>query len=129
MLVLATTLALLAQATPAPQGNEQIRYSITLPNLEGTKGQKSESMKVGSFSWGSEGTGGSPPPQGSVIVKVETPWSSCEVGANYPSLSLAGGGKRYEVKDVTISNCDGAPAQAVTFDYKNVAVTEAKAKE
>ena len=105
--------------------------SITLPNLEGAKTEeaKSESMKIGSFSWANLGAGDSPPPQGSVIVKVEYPWSSCEVGANYPSLSLAGAGKPYVVQDVTISNCEGKPAQSVTFDYKNVTVSEAQKKE
>ena len=125
MLTLGLALALVAQDAPAPPVKDPVYYSITLPNLEGTKAEsKSESMKIGSFRWGSEGTDGSPAPQGTIIVKVEYPWSSCQVGANYPSLSLAGGGKRYLVQDVTISNCDGTPAQSVTFDYKNVTVSE-----
>ena len=92
MLTLGLALALVAQDAPAPPVKDPVYYSITLPNLEGTKAEsKSESMKIGSFRWGSEGTDGSPAPQGTIIVKVEYPWSSCQVGANYPSLALAGG--------------------------------------
>ena len=127
MLTLGLSLALFAQATSAPPGNDQIYYSITLQDQKKGEAAKSQSMKIGSFAWGAGEPMDSPPPTGSVIVKVELPWTECEVGANYPSLSLAGGGKRYAVQDVTISKCEGSPAESVTFDYKSVAVKAADA--
>ena len=137
MLIVGTALALLAQATPAPPGNDQIYYSITLPNLEGVQAadDKGQQLKIASFRWGprqstsTDGTGaagdGSPPPQGSVIVKTEWPWTACQVGASYPSLSLFGGAEGYLVEGVTVSKCGsgaGAPVESVTFDYQKVTV-------
>lgn len=126
MLTLGLALALVAQATPAPEGNEQIRHSLKLPNLEGVPADdKGQQLKIASFRWGSEGVGGSPPAPGSVIVKTEWPWTACQVGASYPSLSLFGGAEGYLVEDVTVSKCGsgaGAPVESVTFDYKKVTV-------
>jgi hypothetical protein len=128
MLTMALALAMLAQATPAPSGNEQIRYSITLPNLEGVPADdKGQHLKIASFRWGprqsTSADGASmdaPPPQGSVIVKVEYPWTGCQVGASYPSLSLSGGGKRYVVEGVTVSKCG---VESAIFDYEKVTVS------
>jgi hypothetical protein len=125
MLTLGLALALLAQTEPAPPGNEQIRYSIALPNLEGVADDKGQQLKIASFRWGSEGVGGSPPAPGSVIIKTEWPWTACQVGTSYPSLSLFGGAEGYLVEDVTVSKCGsgaGAPVESVTFDYKKVTV-------
>jgi hypothetical protein len=127
MLTLGFALALLAQATPAPEGNEQIRHSLKLPNLEGVPPEdKGQRLKIASFRWGAEGVGGSPPAPGSVIVKTEWPWTACQVGASYPSLSLYGGGKEgYQVENLTVSKCGsgaGAPVESVTFDYEKVTV-------
>jgi hypothetical protein len=127
MLTLGLALALLAQATPAPEGNEQIRHSLKLPNLEGVPASddKGQQLKIDSFRWGSEGVGGSPPAPGSVIIKTEWPWTACQVGATYPSLSLSGGGGGYLVEDLTVSKCGdvaGAPVENVTFDYQKVTV-------
>jgi len=137
MLTLGLALALLAQAEPAPPGNEQIRHSLKLPNLEGVPAadDKGQQLKIASFRWGprqstsADGTGAardrSPPPQGSVIVKTEWPWTACQVGASYPSLSLFGGAEGYLVEGVTVSKCGsgaGAPVESVTFDYEKVTV-------
>jgi hypothetical protein len=71
----------------------------------------------------------SPPPKGSLRVKVKFPWSACEVGRKYPSLELAGGDKRYLLEDVAVSNCGGAAAgedvrelQEVTLTYQKIQV-------
>ena len=126
MLTLGLALALVAQATPAPPGNEQIYYSLKLPNLEGVQeDDKGQRLKIASFRWGSEGVGGSPPAPGSVIIKTEYPWTACQVGASYPSLSLYGGGAGYLVENLTVSKCGsgaGAPVESVTFDYEKVTV-------
>ena len=127
MLTLGLALALLAQAQPAPPGNEQIRHSLKLPNLEGVPAadDKGQQLKIGSFRWGGEGVGGSPPAQGSVIIKTEWPWTACKVGTTYPSLSLSGGGQGYLVEGLTVSKCGdvaGAPIESVTFDYQKVTV-------
>lgn len=139
MLILGTALALLAQTPAAPPGNEQIRYTITLPNLEGAQAadDKGQHLKIASFRWGprqststdgtrTEGTSDAPPAQGSVIVKTEYPWTACQVGDTYPSLSLSGGGKRYLVEGVAVSQCGsgvGASAESVIFDYEKVTVS------
>ena len=128
MLTLGLALALAAQATQAPPGNDQKYYSIKLPNLEGVPAaeDKGQRLKIASFRWGSEGVGGSPPAPGSVIIKTEWPWTACQVGASYPSLTLyGGGGEGYLVEDLTVSKCGsgaGAPAESATFDYKKVTV-------
>jgi hypothetical protein len=137
MLTLGLALALLAQAEPAAPGNEQIRHSLKLPNLEGVPAadDKGQQLKIASFRWGprqstsADGTGaaadGSPPPQGSVIVKTEWPWTACQVGASYPSLSLFGGKEGYLVENLTVSKCGnvaGAPVESVTFDYQKLTV-------
>ena len=127
MLTLGLALALLAQAEPAPPGNGQIRHSLKLPNLEGVPAadDKGQQLKIASFRWGSEGVGGSPPAPGSVIVKTEWPWTACQVGTSYPSLSLFGGAQGYLVEDLTVSKCGsaaGAPVESVTFDYQKLTV-------
>ena len=60
-----------------------------------------------------------PLPQGSVRVKVKTPWLACRVGARYPVLVLGGGGQRYRLLDATVSSCGGAagPEESITFVY------------
>ena len=56
MLTLGLALALVAQDAPAPPVKDPVYYSITLPNLEGTKAEsKSESMKIGSLATPAEG--------------------------------------------------------------------------
>ena len=127
MLTLGLALALVAQDAPAPPVKDPVYYSVTLPNLEGVKAadDKGQQLKIASFRWGSEGVGGSPPAPGSVIVKTEWPWTACQVGTSYPSLSLFGGAQGYLVEDVTVSKCGsvaGAPVESVTFDYKKVTV-------
>jgi hypothetical protein len=130
MLTLGLALALLAQAEPAGPGNEQIRHSLKLPNLEGVPADdKGQHLKIASFRWGATGADGAsmdaPPPQGSVFVKTEWPWTACQVGATYPSLSLSGGGQGYLVENLTVSKCGsgaGAPVESVTFDYQKVTV-------
>ena len=127
MLTLGLALALVAQpAPPAPPVKDPVYYSITLPNLEGVKADdKGQRLKIASFRWGGEGVGGSPPPKGSVIIKTEYPWTACQVGASYPSLSLYGGAEGYQLENLTVSKCGsgaGAPAENVTFDYEKVTV-------
>ena len=127
MLTLGLALAMLAQATPAPEGNEQIRHSLKLPNLEGVPAadDKGQQLKIDSFRWGSEGVGGSPPAQGSVNIKTEWPWTACKVGTTYPSLSLSGGDQGYLVEGLTVSKCGdvaGAPVESVIFDYQKVTI-------
>ena len=127
MLTLGLALALLAQTEPAPPGNEQIRHSLKLPNLEGVPAadDKGQQLKIASFRWGNGANAGAPPPQGSVIVKTEWPWTACQVGASYPSLSLFGGKEGYLVENLTVSKCGnvaGAPVESVTFDYQNLTV-------
>lgn len=65
-----------------------------------------------------------PLPQGSVRVKVKTPWLACRVGAAYPRLELAGGGRRYVLEDVRVASCgrsgggsDEGPEESITFVY------------
>ena len=133
MLTLALALALLAQTESAPPGNEQVRYSIKLPNLEGVKpgDDKGQQLKIASFRWGAAGAGGdskisAPLPQGNAVVKTEWPWTACQVGASYPSLSLIGGGKHNLLEQVTVSNCGGAwgtPSEGIVFDYAKVTVS------
>ena len=131
MLIMGLAAAMLAQAQPAPPGNEQIRHSLKLPNLEGVKDDKGQHLKIASFGWGSEGASmDAPPSPGSVIVKVEYPWTACQVGATYPSLSLSGGDKRYLVEGVKVSKCGsvaGAPVDSATFDYQKVTVSTSEA--
>jgi hypothetical protein len=121
MLILGLALALAAQATAAPEGNQQIHGSVKLPNLEGpgTPEDKGQRLKIGSFTWGSEGVGGSPPAPGSVVIKTEWPWTACKVGATYPSLSLYGGAQGYLVEDLTVTKCG---SESAAFDYKKVTV-------
>ena len=65
-----------------------------------------------------------PLPQGSVRVKVKMPWLACRVGATYPRLELAGGGRRFVLQDVTVASCGGwtgpgdeGPEESITFVY------------
>ena len=120
MLTLGLALALFAQDAPAPPVKDPVYYSLSLPNLEGTKDDKGQHLKIASFNWGGGASTDAPPAPGSVIVKVEYPWTACKVGANYPSLSLSGGGKRYQVEDVTVSKCS---SDSAVFDYKKVTVS------
>lgn len=132
MLTMGLALALLAQAAPAPPGNEQIRGSVKLPNLEGVPAadDKGQQLKIESFRWASTGAGGAsttgaPPAPGSVIIKTEWPWTACQVGASYPSLSLFGGGAGYLVENLKVSKCGsvaGAPVDSAVFDYEKVTV-------
>lgn len=126
MMTLGLALALFAQDAPAPPVKDPVYYSITLPNLEGVQADdKGQRLKIASFRWGSEGVGGSPPAPGSVIIKTEWPWTACQVGASYPSLSLFGGAQGYLVENLTVSKCGsgaGAPVESVTFDYQKVTV-------
>ena len=137
MLTLGFALALLAQATPAPEANEQTGHSLKLPTLEGVPAadDKGQRLKIASFRWGPRQTtsadgasaagDGSPPAQGSVIIKTEYPWTACQVGASYPSLSLYGGREGYLVENLTVSKCGsgaGSPGESVTFDYEKVTV-------
>ena len=127
MLTMGLALALLAQATAAPEGNQQIHGSVKLPNLEGpgNADDKGQRLKIASFRWGTGANAGAPPPQGSVIVKTEWPWTACQVGATYPSLSLFGGKEGYLVENLTVSKCGnvaGAPVESVSFDYQKVTV-------
>lgn len=124
MLIMGLAVALLAQAEPAPPGNEQIRYSLSLPNLEGTKDDKGQHLKIASFTWGGGASAGAPPSPGSVNIKTEYPWTACKVGATYPSLSLSGGGTRYQVEDVTVSKCS---RDSAVFDYKKATVSTPEA--
>ena len=125
MLTLGLALALAAQATAAPEGHQQIHGSVKLPNLEGVKDDPGQRLKIASFRWGSGAGTGAPPSPGSVIVKTEWPWTACQVGTSYPSLSLYGGKEGYLVEGVTVSKCGsvaGAPVESVTFDYQKVTV-------
>ena len=67
-----------------------------------------------------------PLPQGSVRVKVRMPWLACRVGASYPRLELAGGGKTYVLEDVTVASCrasgdaDDRPTEEVAFYYNRI---------
>jgi len=131
MLILGLALALAAQATAAPEGNQQIHGSVKLPNLEGVKDDPGQRLKIASFRWAATGGGGAsttgaPPPQGSVIIKTEWPWTACQVGATYPSLSLTGGGGAgYLVENLKVSKCgtvEGAPVDSAVFDYEKVTV-------
>lgn len=61
-----------------------------------------------------------PPSQGSVRVRVKMPWLACRVGATYPRLELAGGGKRHVLEDVRVTSCGrsgGSPEESITFVY------------
>ena len=58
--------------------------------------------------------------EGSVWIRVSTPWAACRVGARYPSLSLSGGAKTYELEDVTVAGCGAG--EEVAFNYKKVTV-------
>jgi hypothetical protein len=60
-----------------------------------------------------------PQGEGSVWIRVSTPWSACRVGARYPSLSLGGGAKAYVLEDVTVAGCG---AGEVALAYKKVKV-------
>ena len=68
-----------------------------------------------------------PLPQGSVRVKVKMPWLACRVGASYPRLELAGGGKRHVLEGVTVASCgrssgdaDDRPTEEVAFYYNSI---------
>lgn len=132
MPMLAIGLALLAQ-TAAPPGNDQVYHSLILEEGKATAEKhaadaKGEHLEIESFRWGprqTTSTDGSTP-QGSVIVKVEHPWTSCQVGAAFPSLVLIGGGKHHLVEDVTVANCGGGagtPEEGITFVYGKLTVS------
>lgn len=64
-----------------------------------------------------------PPPTGSLTVL--TSGGACQLGARYPSLTLAGRGKSYELQDVQVADCGGnvsGPEEAITFVYGKVKV-------
>ena len=125
MLTLGLALALAAQATAAPEGNQQIHGSVKLPNLEGVKEDPGQRLKIASFTWGSGAGAGGPSSPGSVVVKTEWPWTACQVGTTYPSLSLYGGKEGYLVENLIVTKCGsvaGAPVENVTFDYQKVTV-------
>ncbi len=66
-----------------------------------------------------------PLPRGSVRVKVKMPWPTCRVGAAYPRLELAGGGRRYVLEGVTVASCghssaDDRPTEEVAFYYNKI---------
>jgi hypothetical protein len=132
-------LALLAQSA-APPGNEQIRHSIILPQGQSTTDKqgaagKGEHLDFESFRWGPRqpaSADGSAPAQGSVIVKLEKPWTSCQVGAAFPSLVLIGGGKHHLLEEVTVSSCGGdaaKPEEGITFAYGKVTVSDWDSKK
>lgn len=59
--------------------------------------------------------------KGSVSVQVSSPWAACRVGTRYPSLELAGGGKSYVLRDVTVSSCGTAISpDEVAFSYQAI---------
>lgn len=63
--------------------------------------------------------------KGSVWIRVSSPWAACRVGARYPSLELAGGGKTYRLQDVTVAACGGTsaddrPTEEVAFYYNRI---------
>jgi len=64
--------------------------------------------------------------KGSVWIRVSSPWAGCRVGTHYPSLTLAGGGKRYHLQDVTVASCGGSaamddrPTEEVAFYYNKI---------
>ena len=60
-----------------------------------------------------------PQDEGSVWIRVSTPWAACRVGARYPSLSLGSGAKTYLLEDVTVASCGGGE---VAVAYKKVKV-------
>ena len=124
MLTLGLALALFAQDAPAPPVKEPVYYSLSLPNLEGAKDDKGQHLKIASFTWGGGASAGAPPSPGSVNVKTEYPWTGCKVGASYPSLSLSGGGTRYQVEEVTVSKCS---SDSAVFDYKKVTASTSEA--
>ena len=81
-----------------------------------TEARSMETMKKG---W--RDAASQPLQNGSVWVRVSSPWTACRVGTRYPSLELAGGGKTYVMRDVTVSSC-GAPVSPdeVAFSYKTI---------
>lgn len=64
------------------------------------------------------------PVQGAGTITVSGDFTGCEVGARYGGMQFAAAGKRYELKDVVISNCPTAagPPEEITFVYGKVVV-------
>lgn len=64
---------------------------------------------------------GAPPPSGSLTVLANA--GSCNLGARYPSLTLAGEGKAYLLEDVRVAGCAASgPSEEITFVYGKVRV-------
>ena len=64
--------------------------------------------------------------QGSVWIRVASPWAACRVGARYPTLELSDGGRTYRLVGATVAGCgrSGAeanrPTEEVAFYYTKI---------
>lgn len=64
--------------------------------------------------------------KGSVWIRVASPWAGCRVGAIYPRLELADGGRTYVLEDVRVTSCgsggdaDDRPTEEVAFYYNKI---------
>lgn len=69
-----------------------------------------------------------PQGEGSVWIRVSTPWAACRAGARYPSLSLTGAAEAYVLDDVTVARCGGGEV-ALTYKKVTVRAWDPKKKE
>jgi hypothetical protein len=58
------------------------------------------------------------------LIIVTTAAGGCTAGKRYPLATMAGGGKRYEFSDVTITGCgrSAGPEEQITFVYGKMVV-------
>lgn len=58
---------------------------------------------------------GRPAARGSVWIRTSQPWTSCRVGARFPSAEIDG----YRLRNLTVSSCPGtSAAEGVTLAYE-----------
>jgi hypothetical protein len=108
---------------PAARGTVGANQSVTVGGARTESRLPPQLPVMSSLTEG--GTAAQAPLQkGSVWVRVSSPWSACRVGARYPSLELAGGGKTYVMRDVTVSSCGGSSGgvspDEVAFSYQSI---------
>ena len=60
-----------------------------------------------------------PQDQGSVWIRVATPWTACRAGTRYPAIELGDGKASYQLSDVVVTSC---AAGGASLSYAKVKV-------
>ena len=111
-------------AEPNARGHSMLGASdkVTVGGAQTESGQatgKRQHMPLRARIYYDQPQGGGP---GELVVAGSLP--GCAVGKRYGGMQFAASGKRYELKDVVISNCSTAagPKEEITFVYGTVKV-------